>query len=363
MERNKRSQSEAPGRKHPRPPACPREVEPKLTPRARAIEALELRRPPGTVPTCELAFSLFEEWLGEPIRPFAVPEGTGIRKRRAMRRAYACDTAEVYRQMGHCIITNWMAEQDTIELTQAYREETGDEFMLGFPADGTFGIPDGSHMEEFVYLLADRPAEAREEARRRIDAALATAARLKAAGADVVWMGSDYAMNAAPFLSPPMFQEFVSPYLRRVIEGFRALGLYVIKHSDGDINPLMDEIVAARPHAIHSLDSIANMDIRRIKQRYGDRVALIGNVPHGPLQLDRRDVIQSSALYCLEHGGVRQGGYIFSTSNAVFGGDITGIRIEPYRFMLSVRDRYMAGLAAEAGRAPADGAEPTGGLE
>jgi len=320
---------------------------PILTPRQRAIEALELRRPPGPVPTCELAFGLYDEWLGEPIHRLEVPEGATPRTRERIFRAYARDTAEVYRQMGHCIITNWMGSNDMIDLLPAYREETGDEFMLGFPADGTFHIPDGTEMESFVYRLVDEPAAMHDQASRNIDAAIASAARMKAAGADIVWLGSDYAMNAGPFLSPAMFAEFISPYLRRQIAAFRELGLYVIKHSDGDINPLMDEIVAARPHAIHSIDSIAGVDIRNIKEHYGDRVALIGNVPHGPLQLDKRDEVESATRYCLEHGGVRHGGYILSTSNAVFGGEITGIRIEAYRFMLSVRDRYMAELEGE----------------
>jgi len=299
------------------------------------------------VPTCELAFGLYDEWLGEPIHRLEVPEGASSRRREQIFRAYARDTAEVYRQMGHCIITNWMGSDDMADLLTAYREETADEFMLGFPADGTFHIPSGTEMESFVYRLVDEPAAMHDEASRNVDAAIASAARMKDAGADVVWLGSDYAMNTGPFLSPAMFAEFISPYLRRQIAAFRELGLYVIKHSDGNINPLMDEIVAARPHAIHSIDSVAGVDIRNIKERYGDRVALIGNVPHGPLQLDRRDEIGPATRYCLEHGGVRQGGYILSTSNAVFGGEITGIRIEAYRFMLSVRDRYMAELDGE----------------
>jgi uroporphyrinogen decarboxylase len=317
---------------------------PALTPRQRAIEALELRRPPGPVPTCELAFGLYDEWLGEPIHPPEIPEDATPRRREQIFRAYARDTAEVHRQMGHCIITQWIGREDAIELLGAYRHETGDEFMLGFPADGTFHIPDGTHMEEFVYRLVDEPRAVHEELKRQVDAENEWAERASAGGADVVWMGSDYAMNSGPFLSPEMFAEFVSPYLKHVIEGFRQAGLYVIKHSDGNINPLMDEIVAAKPHALHSLDSVAGVDIRRIKERYGDCIALIGNVPHGPLQLEQRDVIESATRYCLEHGGVRQGGYILSTSNAVFGGDITGIRIEAYRFMLETRGRYTAKL-------------------
>ena len=322
-----------------------------LTPRQRAIEALERRRPPGPVPTCELAFGLYKEWLGRPITQLSEVEAASGPERKRLLHCYARETAEVYRQMDHCIITQWLSDEDLLAaLIGAYRDEIGDEFMLGFPADGTYGIPDGENMLAFVHRLADEPGEVHEEAKRRIDTALAKAERMRRAGADVVWMGSDYAMNSGTFLSPAMFSEFVAPYLREVIAGFRDLGLYVIKHSDGDIRPIMDEIVSARPHAIHSLDAIANIDIREIKQTYGDRVALIGNVPHGPLQLEQGDVIETAARYCLTHGGVEQGGYIYSTSNAVFGGSITGITVEAYRYMLSVRDQFMFELETERSR-------------
>jgi uroporphyrinogen decarboxylase len=315
-----------------------------LTPRQRAVAALEMRRPPGAVPTCELAFNLYSEWLGEPVRFYRVAEGATPRQQEQAYRAFARDSAVVYRQMDHCIISHWDEEKHMLGLARAYREETGAEFMLGFPVDDPFGIPAGKDMEQFAYRLADDPAGVRRDAQRTVDTALARAARLKAAGADVVWLGADYAMNAGPFMSPAMFADFAFPFLKQLVEGLRVLGLYVIKHSDGDLNAILDYIVAARPHAIHSLDSIAHIDIRRVKELYGDRVALIGNVPHGPLQLNQRERIEASARYCLEHGGVRQGGYIYSTSNAVFGGAITGITVEAYRFMLAVRDKYMAEL-------------------
>jgi uroporphyrinogen decarboxylase len=244
--------------------------------------------------------------------------------------------------MDHCIITYWRPANEQEAMLRAHCEQLGDEFLYGFPCDGTFGIPEGKAMEEFVFRLADDPAGMHDLAARKVDEAIAHAERMKQAGGDVVWMGADYAMNKGPFLSPTMFAEFVAPYLKRVINAYRDLGLYVIKHSDGDINPLMDMIVEAKPHAVHSLDTIANMDIRRIKHMYGDRICLIGNVPHGPLQMKQFERVEIAARYALDHGGVRQGGYIFSTSNAVFGGEITGITIEAYRFMLQVRDRYMA---------------------
>jgi uroporphyrinogen decarboxylase len=317
-----------------------------LTPRQRAIEALERRRPPGSVPTCELAFNLYEDWLGHPPTDLGPCQEGDASLRKKLLRQFARETAEVYRQIDHCIVTHWLGDEDLMaDLIEAYRDETGEEFMLGFPADGTKGFPQDGNLEAFSYRLVDEPQKVHEESKRSIDAALAKAQRMKQAGADVVWMGSDYAMNSGPFLSPSMFAEFVTPYLREVIAGFKSLGLYVIKHSDGDLNPILDQIVEAGPHAIHSLDAIANMDIRLIKQEYGDRVALIGNVPHGPLQMKQYDAVEEAARYALTHGGVEAGGYIYSTSNAVFGGEITGITAEAYRFMLSVRDEFMKELS------------------
>lgn len=320
----------------------PDDADRKMTPRERAIEALELRRPPGPAPTCELAFGLFSEWLGRPAASlWEISADTPRAERLRIYRQYARDTIEVYRQMDHCIITDWGGAVDLID---AYRQEAGDEFLWGFPADATIGIPEGSEMTEFSYRFVDDPRGVHDDAARGVDGAIARAATMKAAGADVVWMCSDYAMNSGPFLSPEMFAEFVAPYLKRQIAGFRALGLYTIKHTDGNITPIMDQIVDAAPHAVHSLDSVAGVDIREYKRRWGDRVALIGNVPHGPLQMDHREEIEAAGRYALEHGGVRQGGYLYGTSNAVFGGDLTGVTIEAYRFMLSVRDRYMAEL-------------------
>jgi len=318
-----------------------------MTPRQRAIEALERRRPPGAVPTCEIAFDLFEGWLGRPITDLGRLEGSSPGQRDIILRSYVHDTVDVYRQIDHCIITHWYPPDKTDELAEliaAYRVEIGDEFMLGFAADGTRGFPPDGELESFSYRLVDEPEKVKDESKRGIEQALVKAARMKQAGADVVWMGRDYAMNTGPFLSPDMFAEFVTPYLKQVIAGFRELGLYVIKHTDGNINVIIDQIVEAGPHAIHSLDPIANMDIRQVKEEYGDRVALIGNVSHGPLQMKQRKDVAKSARYCLTHGGVEKGGYIYSTSNAVFGGELTGINVEEYRYMLSIRDQFMKQL-------------------
>ena len=93
----------------------------------------------------------------------------------------------------------------------------------------------------------------------------------------------------------------------------------MIKHTDGNIMPIIDQLVEARPHALHSIDPMAGVDIREVKRLYGDRVALCGNVHCAALQTGSDEEVRASAEYCLKYGG-ENGGYIFATSNIPFKG-------------------------------------------
>jgi uroporphyrinogen decarboxylase len=128
-----------------------------------------------------------------------------------------------------------------------------------------------------------------------------------------------------------MFAEFVTPYLARAIAGYRDLGLYVIKHTDGNIMPILGSLVSARPHALHSLDPQAGVDIAEVKRRVGREVCLIGNVNCGLLDTGTDEEVVESARYALQHG-MPGGGYVFSTSNCIY----TGMRLARYELMLDV---------------------------
>ena len=92
-------------------------------------------------------------------------------------------------------------------------------------------------MLDFVYRLKDEPDKVKEEAQRRVDEALERAEQIRTPGGlDGFALCSDYCFNSGPFLSPKMFREFITPYLKQLIEGYKSLGYYVIKHTDGNIN-------------------------------------------------------------------------------------------------------------------------------
>ena len=158
------------------------------------------------------------------------------------------------------------------------------------------------------------------------------AERLRGHGVDGFALCCDYCFNDGPFLSPTMFAEFVTPFLAELVAGYRQMGYYVIKHTDGQIMPILDQLVACRPHALHSLDPMAGVDIAEVKRLVGDRVCLIGNVNCALMQTGTDEEVRASAEYALR-SGMPGGGSIFSTSNVAF----KGLPLERYELIMQVR--------------------------
>ena len=94
---------------------------------------------------------------------------------------------------------------------------------------------------------------------------------------------------------------------------------------------IIDQLVEANPHALHSLDPQGGVDIAEVKRLYGQQVCLIGNVNCGLLDTGTDEQVRESVRYALRHG-MPGGGYIFSTSNCIY----TGMRLSRYEFMLDL---------------------------
>ncbi len=309
-----------------------------MTPREQFIAALEHRSPVGRVPHFELLFFLTMEAFGK-VHPthrnydqwLQMEETERELHRRDMAALYL-QTAERFEHSAICLFPNPHGVEETCRLIDLIREQSGDRYFLMLAGDGTYGIPNGENMEAFSCRLFEEPVKVHAEAATLIDNAVRQSERYaKHGGLDGFALCADYCFNSGPFLSPSLFSEFVAPYLARVIKARRELGFYVIKHTDGNIMPILDQLVQANPHALHSLDPQGGVDIAEVKRRYGERVCLIGNVNCALLDTGTDEEVVASARYALRHG-MPGGGYIFSTSNCIY----TGMRLSRYELMLDV---------------------------
>ncbi len=309
-----------------------------LTPRDRFSAALERRSLNGRVPHFELVFYLTMEAFGKvhPLhRDYSQWDQMEEKERRLHREDMAdiyIATAERYEHDAILVHPNPGTFEECAELIRLIREKTGDRFFLLKHGDATFGIPAGGKMAEFVYRLVDEPEKLKAEAEEKVELQLRKAERqARLGGLDGFALCTDYCFNTGPFLRPAVFAEFVAPYLAKLIQGYRDLGFYVIKHTDGNIMPIIDQLVSTQPHALHSIDPQAGVDIAEVKRRYGDQICLIGNVNCGMLDTGTDAEVIASARYALQ-SGMPGGGYIFSTSNCIY----TGMRLARYELMLDI---------------------------
>ena len=306
-----------------------------MTPKERFICALNLGTP-DRVPTFELEFQLAPELMGKDF--LREEELTGLSENEIDRKLY--DNAEylvkVYTHLEHdAICLHYLNDDHLMKTARIIKEITNDRFMLLTHGDGTFAIPDGNGMEELAYKIADDPEAVDKQAEEMCIRAIERNRRLLKGGFDGFILCSDYCFNMGPFMSPKMFARFITPYLKRIIEDIRVHGGYTIKHTDGNIMPILDQLISANPHALHSIDPMAGVDIREVKRITQGKVALCGNVHCAHMQTGTEQDVIDSCEYCLTHAK-SGGGYIFATSNIPF----KGLPLERYQLVLDIWKKY-----------------------
>jgi uroporphyrinogen decarboxylase len=310
-----------------------------MTPRARMIAALNREPFSGRVPHFELAFFLTMEAFGRVhVRHRAYHQWAQMSEHeRELHRRDVADlwvtTVRRFDLAGTLFCgPHGFTDEDVRRSLEHIRDLSGMERFVSMHGDATYSLPNGDTMMDFVTRLAEDPGGMKDDAQRRVDEALERGRAVKDWGTvDGFALCADYCFNDNPFLSPAMFDEFIGPYLVQLVAGYRAMGFYVIKHTDGNIMPILDALVAAKPHALHSIDPQGGVDLAEVKARVGDTVCLIGNVNCALLQTGTDADVDADVRRALRQG-MPGGGYIFGTSNCIY----TGMALERYERMLAI---------------------------
>ena len=211
--------------------------------------------------------------------------------------------------------------------------------------DPTWPIPDGENMMDFAVQMLEEPEKLNEISQKRLEEALDLAAALDKRGhlLDGFALCSDYCFNANPFFTAEQFETLIVPYLREAISEYRRMGYYSIKHTDGNIMPILKPLAECRPDGIHSLDPQGGVDLREVRRIVGDKIALIGNVNCGLLQTGSDAECDQDVMRSLQEGMADGKGYIFSTSNCAY----TGLPLTRYERMWRLWRKY--GIYGEEG--------------
>jgi len=221
-------------------------------------------------------------------------------------------------------------------IEEAVREFKGDK-AIGVHLNDVFSIPRYlMGMENLLMAIITDPELVRALVDMSVEINLEMAKEVAALGADFVWTGDDYAGSRGPLMSPKHFRELFYPGLRRVMGGFKELGLPIIKHTDGNLWPIIDMIVDTGIDCLDPIDPLAGMDLAEVKAKYGHRIAVKGNVDCADLMTfgTPEDVI--AATRDALRKGAPGGGYILSSSNSIH----SSVKPENYLAMIQTLEKY-----------------------
>ena len=242
------------------------------------------------------------------------------------------DIAEKYGHSAIFVQSPLNSYEVLASIFESIRNRSGDEYLIVIHGDPTYSIPNGKTMEDFSLRMYEEPQNLIDESKRRMENTLEFARKFQGSGLlDGFAMCADYCFNANPFFSQEMFELLIVPFLRDTIAAYREMGFYSLKHTDGNIMPILEQLIGCKPDILHSIDPQGGVDLAEVKRIANGRVALMGNVNCGLLQTGTGDEVRADVLRSLRDG-MPGGGYIFSTSNCIY----TGLALERYELMLKL---------------------------
>jgi len=172
----------------------------------------------------------------------------------------------------------------------------------------------------------------------RLEITLASLKRQIEFGIDGVTGGVDFAYNKGLMFSPTHFHKLISPRLKVIVDECHRNGLFYIKHTDGDIRAIeRDLFLEVGVDGYNPIDISAGMDLEDLKNKYGQKITLWGNVDDRYiLAKGSREEVIEEVKRCLITAA-KGGGYILGTSS----GDIhSGVSLDNFLVMLEAAKKY-----------------------
>ncbi len=125
-------------------------------------------------------------------------------------------------------------------------------------------------------------------------------------------LADDSAYKNSPMLNPKIHRELVIPYYKQICDVVRKAGKFIFFHSDGFTEPYFPGLIEAGFSGVESLEPMAGMDLKHLKEEYGDALCLIGNIDVSQtLPLGTPKDVAKEVKDCI-NAAAEGGGYILS---------------------------------------------------
>ena len=190
-------------------------------------------------------------------------------------------------------------------------------FIIGrSPVDGTFPFQNTVGMENLLIRMITEPEFVKRAVDVYVNRSIAYINAMLDAGCDAVMTTDDYSDNRGPIMGPDRFKTFILPGLVRQVEAVHARDGYFVKHTDGNVWSILDMLVDAGIDGWHGIQPSIGMDLKLLKERYGEKLCFFGGVNCETLVAGTPEQIRTEVKYAVEHAGAG-GGLVITCGNVL----------------------------------------------
>lgn len=223
-----------------------------------------------------------------------------------------------------------LEERTPPDSLRKYKEIYGNKAFCMNSHTGPFGLTmESMGFEHFFYSLYDDRDLVKEIINRRTDWFIGISTYVAQLGADFIVMGDDVAFKGKTFVSPDDFKKLAIPSYKKIVD---AVDIPVFWHSDGFIEPLIDMAIEVGIKGLHAIEPLAGNDLGRVKEKYGEKLVLMGNVDCvSVLTTTDMDLVRQDVDRCMEQAK-KGGGYMIASSNSLHASCTLEAVKEMYRY-------------------------------
>ena len=162
------------------------------------------------------------------------------------------------------------------------------------------------------------------------------AEKLAELGVDVIIIGDDMGDSNGPLMNPREFKSITFPLLKREMDVVKRTGTRVFLHSDGNIMKIFGDLVELGFEGYQAIEADAGMNIALLKEKYGDRLCLVGNVDCGQTLCEGSvEQVVAETKHIIDVAGPG-GGFILGSSNSIH----DGVKVENFLAMTKTAAEY-----------------------
>ena len=194
-------------------------------------------------------------------------------------------TPEILREWISFIRTFSPAEPDYYKSIANMWNEHIEKGILPIPTAGGINhiVTSSIGMDRLGYMVRKYPALVKDLISAWVNITMEEHKCFFEQGIDIIFVCDDFAQKNRLMMSPSVFSEFFEPKYRLLAENAHKYGAKFIVHSDGDLKDAFPSLVKAGVDAAEPLEYEAGMRLKSLKEKWGDKICLIGNIPASDL--------------------------------------------------------------------------------